>query len=669
MPRFSLFREYAYNYTQANQILKDHFQVLNLNCFGIEGDDYAVCSSGALILYLSETQKHALANIIKIDVENDSDYMDIDSTATRNLELTKTLRDGKRYGSLLWLLDKCCTAMGSRNLNNWIIKPLQDKSKINYRLDGVEELFKDSLMRNAVRDILSNVRDTERLTGKVSNGNVTPKDCLSLATSLSVLPKLKDTLKFAFSTILCDVNKRIADFKELSELLVKAIDENASAMQKDGGYIAKGFDPELDRLRDISKNASTLIKDIEEREREATGIKNLKINYNKVFGYYIEITNSFKDKVPYNYVRKQTLVNAERYITEELKTLEDEVLGANEKALRLEADIFSKIKSVLLGRLKELQNTSRAIACLDALNALATVAKKNGYTRPEIADMGEELKITDGRHPVVEEVSKEAFIPNNAYINCDLDRMIIITGPNMAGKSTYMRQIALITIMAHIGSFTPCKYAKIPITDKIFTRVGASDNLIFDQSTFMVEMSEVATILHKATKNSLLILDEVGRGTSTYDGLSIAWAVVEYICKKIGAKTLFATHYHELSELEGKLSGVKNYKITVKELDGKIIFLRKIAIGSANKSFGIEVASLAGVPKEVTVNAKRILKNLEKSDTAINSGDSEYISVNEAEVDEQSLKIVNALKNADVDSMSPRQALDFLYELKNNITE
>ncbi|MBO5713003.1 MAG: DNA mismatch repair protein MutS, partial [Clostridia bacterium] len=573
----------------------------------------------------------------------------------------------KRYGTLLWLLDSCQTAMGSRNLTSWINNPLLDINKINYRLDGVEELFNDALMRNAVREILSNVRDTERLTGKVSNGNITPRDCESLAKSLSVLPKLKDTLKFSFASILCDVNKYIADFKELSDLLLSAIKPNPPTQLKDGGYIADGFDKELDRLRNVANNSESIIRGIEEREREATGIKTLKINYNKVFGYYIEVTNSFKDKVPYSYVRKQTLVGAERFITEELKALEDEVLGAKERALKLEADIFSKIKSVLLSNLNELHQTSRAIACLDTLTALAYVSKKQNYVRPTITDFGTELKIVDGRHPVVEYVSDENFIPNDSYLNNDTNRMNIITGPNMAGKSTYMRQIALITIMAHIGSFVPCKSAVIPLTDRIFTRVGASDNLIFDQSTFMVEMSEVAVILNKATKNSLLILDEVGRGTSTYDGLSIAWAVVEYITSKIGAKTLFATHYHELSELEGKLEGVKNYKITVKELGGKIIFLRKIAVGSANKSFGIEVASLAGVPKEITSNAKRILKKLEQNDTAnVDYTYEEPIEVEEP-INEEINEILSLIEGADIDSMSPRQALDFIYELKNKV--
>lgn len=671
LPKFNLFREFAYNEKQASDALKTHFEVLNLTCFGIEENASAISACGSLLTYLTETQKHSLLNINKLTVVYDNQFMLVDSTASRNLELTKNLRDGKRYGTLLWLLDQCSTSMGSRTMLNWINNPLLSKDKINYRLDGVEELYKDSLMRNAVRDLTSSIRDVERITGKISNNNVTPKDCLNLSVSLSVLPKLKDTLKFAFSDVLNDVNKRIADFKDLNDILSKAINPAVSTSLKDGGYIADGFDKELDRLRQISTNSEGIIRGIEEREREATGIKNLRVSFNKVFGYFIEVTNSFKDKVPYSYVRKQTLVGSERYITEELKQLEDEILGAKEKSLRLEADIFSKIKSLLQSNIKALQTTAKSISCLDCLTALAYVAKKNNYVRPEIGDFDSDLNVIDGRHPVVEHVSSESFIGNDATLNSTSDRMMIITGPNMAGKSTYMRQIALITIMAHVGSFVPCKKAKIPLTDKIFTRVGASDNLIFDQSTFMVEMSEVAAILNKATKNSLLILDEVGRGTSTFDGLSIAWAVVEYISQKIKAKTLFATHYHELSELEGKIEGVKNYKITVKEVAGKIIFLRKIAVGSANKSFGIEVAALAGVPKTVTLNAKRILKRLEEKDVTVLNQNENVVECEDIEVDETYRlyeDVALTINNADVDSMTPRQALDFVYELKNKLT-
>ena len=423
-------------------------------------------------------------------------------------------------------------------------------------------------------------------------------------------------------------------------------------------------------MRSIKENSSTLLKEMEAKEREATGIKNLKINFNRVFGYYIEVTNSFKNLVPYNYIRKQTLAGAERYITEDLKKLETDILSSNEQSIRIEADIFAKIKQVLAENVKKIQRTSKSIACLDALASLANVAKRNGYARPEIVKSDEPMDIVGGRHPVVEAVSNEPFVSNDTYLDCDENRVLIITGPNMAGKSTYMRQNALIAVMAHMGSFVPCKSARIPIIDRIFTRVGASDNLIFNQSTFMVEMTEVASILINATNRSLLILDEVGRGTSTYDGLSIAWAVVEFLAEKTKAKTLFATHYHELSELEGVIDGVKNYKITVREQNGKIVFLRKIARGSANRSFGIEVASLAGVPKTVTDRAKSILKKLEKNDLAKrpqNSEPDDTDSILPEEFANGSSEVEKILAETNVNEMTPLDALKLLFDLKNKI--
>ena len=661
-PKFSLFKEWAFNPNHAETTLKNHFNVTNLNAFEIENNKIIISSAGALIEYLNETQKHALININKILVEDDSNYMKIDGVAIKNLELIKTMRDGKRYGTLLWLLDHTETAMGSRNLTSWISSPLLDKEKINYRLQGVEELYKNILMKNAVKDILSNIRDTERLSGKISNNNITPKDCLLLVSSLSAFPTLKFTLSGATSKIINDINDNIANFDDVTSILEKAINPKCPTNLKDGGYIADGFDAELDRLRLLSKNSKSTLDSMLEKEREKTGIKNLKIGYNKVFGYYLEVTNSFKDKVPFDYIRKQTLVGAERFITEELKTLEEDLLTSKERSIELESQIFSKIKELLASNIKKLQRSSKAIAVLDTICAFAHVSKKNNYCKPNIGDFGTPLKIVAGRHPVVEEISSEQFIPNDSFIDTNNDRMLIITGPNMAGKSTYMRQVALITIIAHIGCFVPAKSAEIPLTDRIFTRVGASDNLISDQSTFMVEMNEVALILNKATKNSLLILDEVGRGTSTYDGLSIAWAVVEYITKNIKAKTLFATHYHELSELEGSIEGVKNYKVTVKEYNGNVIFLRKIQEGSANKSFGIEVASLAGVPKVVTESAKKILKKLEKSSITVST------KVEETPIDNNDYtELITILKDSDVDSMSPREALEFLYELKGKV--
>ena len=668
VPAFTPYGERDFEVKVAENLLKEQFKVKSLEAYGISDSAELISSSGGLIAYLRETQKHALVNVNGISIENPSDFMMLDSVALRNLELVKNMRDGKRYGTLLWLLDKTSTAMGARTLSSWISTPLTDVDKINYRLDGVDELYKNALIRGGISDHLKSIKDIERLSGKISNGNVTPKDCFNLGVSLSATPNIKMLLLGAGCKILNDVNDNIYDFSDIVKLLVQAIVNDAPTTTKDGGYIRKGFDSELDRLRTITQRADTLILDIQAREREATGIKNLKVSYNKVFGYYIEVTNSFKDLVPYHYVRKQTLTGAERYITDELKTLEEEILTSSEKAKQIELAIFNKIKQVLIDNIKSLQRTSRAIACLDVLTSFATVAKKNNYVRPEITSNDEKqtMNIVGGRHPVVEAVSSDPFIANDTYLDTEENRMMIITGPNMAGKSTYMRQNALIAIMAHIGSFVPAKSAQIPIIDRIFTRVGASDNLIFDQSTFMVEMTEVASIILNATKNSLLILDEVGRGTSTFDGLSIAWAVVEYLTNVVKAKTLFATHYHELSELEGSIEGVNNYKITVKDIGGHIAFLRKIMKGSANRSFGIEVASLAGVPSNITQRAKQILKKLEKNDVTKTMIDQESFAF---EQDENLSEVEEILLDTDINSITPMQALSLLADLKNKVNK
>ena len=667
LPRFRKYNDDNFIFRNADKTLKEQFGVISYKAFGIDDDDYAlICPSGALIAYLNETQKRTLVNINGIKLEKKSEIMYLDYVAQKNLELTRNMSDGKRYGSLLWVLDKTETPMGARMLGSWIKAPLQDKDKINYRLDGIEEFFKNPMLRGGVTEQLRFIRDTERLAGKISNGNINPKDCLVLGNSLCAFPNVKLQLFGVSSKILQDIYNNIGDFEDLSKLLQNAISPEASSVTKDGGYIREGFDQELDRLRSIKKNSADLLREMEARERDATGIKNLKIGYNRVFGYYIEVTNSFKNLVPYNYVRKQTLTGAERYITEELKKLETDILSSDEQALKLEAEIFAKIKAVLTDNVKKIQRSSKAIACVDSLCSLATVAKKNGYVKPEIADDNMPLDIVGGRHPVVEAVSDEPFVSNDAYLDDDENRVMIITGPNMAGKSTYMRQNALIVVMAHIGSFVPCKSAQIPIVDKIFTRVGASDNLIFNQSTFMVEMTEVASILLNATDRSLLVLDEVGRGTSTYDGLSIAWAVVEYLAENTKAKTFFATHYHELSELEGVIDGVKNYKITVREQNGSIVFLRKIARGSANRSFGIEVASLAGVPKTVTDRAKSILKKLEKNDLAKRPVSVDTEPEEEKSVLEQS-EVEKIIAEADINSMTPMDALKLIFELKNKL--
>ena len=665
LPKFNSFTESEFNLTNATAVLKKQFNILNFNAFGIENETECICVCGALVSYLNQTQKQTLININKIKLELNNDVMALDINAIRNLELVKTIRDGKTYGSLLWLLDKTKTSMGARKLQNLILSPLLSKEKINYRLNAVECLFNATLTRQTLTNLLSSIRDVQRLTGKISGGNVMPRDCLALKSSLEVLPSLKFNLLGLNSDFINSLLADLYDFNQTVELISNAIVDEPPSNMKDGGYIKEGFNQELDSLRSLGKNSKSAIAQIENAEREKTGIKTLKIGYNRVFGYYIEITNSFKDKVPYEYQRKQTLSNAERYITDELKELEVRILSSEEKALQLEANLFNQIKEHLRSIIDKLQLTSDAIAEIDVINALATVAKENNYCKPVILDFGKRLNIVDGRHPVVEKISKQKFIPNDCVLDGDENRTIILTGPNMAGKSTYMRQIALITLMAQIGSFVPAKEAEIPIADRIWTRIGASDNLISDQSTFMVEMSEMASILNNATENSILILDEIGRGTSTYDGLSIAWAVVEHITKNIKARTLFATHYHELTNLEGVLDGVKNYKVSVKELQGGIVFMRKIMRGGTNRSFGIEVADLAGIDKSVIDRAKQILKNLENSSITFNQNQNYTQSVAKKDKSE----VERIISELDFNNLSPMQAFNVLFDLQEKIKE
>lgn len=665
LPKFYAFTESEFNFNNAKDSLQKQFNVLNLDSFGISDLNECISASGALIAYLHETQKRALININKIVCENQNTIMALDVNAIRNLELVKTLRDGKRYGSLLWLLDKTKTSMGARKLQNLILSPYNDVNTINYHLDGVECLFNSTLVRQGLINLLNAVKDIGRITGKVSNGNLMPKDCIALRDSLEVLPNIVFQLSGLNSKFINDISNSICNFSQTVSLLKRTISDNPPPTLKDGGYIKEGYSIELDELRNIGKNSKSTIAELENREREKTGIRTLRIGFNRVFGYYIEVTNSFKDKVPFDYIRRQTLANAERYITEELKELEEKILSSDERAIQLENTIYNQVKDHLSSIINELQTTSNAIADLDVVISLATVAKDNGYVKPSMFNAGAKLNIVDGRHPVVEAISKQRFIPNDCILDNDENRTMIITGPNMAGKSTYMRQIALIVLMAHIGSFVPAKSAEIPITDKIFTRIGASDNLISDQSTFMVEMTEMANILNNATQNSLLILDEIGRGTSNFDGLSIAWSVVEHITSKLKAKTLFATHYHELTELEGNLDGIKNYKVTVKELQGTIVFMRKIMRGGANRSFGIEVAELAGIDKNITERAKIILKKLEKNAPSkpTTNSDDESISVKSLSETESIIKDIN------VDNLSPMQAFNILIDLHEKLTD
>ena len=665
LPPFSCYVPWAFNVKHAEKNLLTQFNCRTLAAYGIAGSENIIAAAGALVEYLRVTQKHALANISSIKLENREKYMVLDANAVKNLELVSNNAENKKYGSLLWVLDKTKTGMGARLLNRMLLSPLKSVEEINYRQNGVEELVNSSVVRIGLTDLLKEIYDIGRISGKISNGNLTPKDCRALAASLDVLPSIKFQLSGFTSQILADINNQLLDMKKIVDLLFAAIAEEPPAVLKDGGYIKEGFNAELDELRNIRKNSENILMDIETRERERTGIKTLKVRFNRVFGYYIEVSNSFKDKVPAEYIRKQTLTTGERYITEELKVLEEKILTSEEKSLRLESQIYQQIIEVLFGEIENLKTISDALALLDCLASFATVAKERRYVRPKMLESGEALRMGDGRHPVVEAISKDRFVPNDVLLDNGENRCAIITGPNMAGKSTYMRQIALIVVMAQIGSFVPARSAEIPIVDRIFTRVGASDNLIFDQSTFMVEMTEVAAILLHATKDSLLILDEVGRGTSTYDGLSIAWSVIEFLAGQVRAKTLFSTHYHELTELENVLDGVKNYKVTVKELNGSIVFLRKIARGGANRSFGIEVAALAGVPKEVTERAKGILKKLEKNDIA--RGKAPLLEVEEEKEEKALTEVERILADTDVNTLSPMQALLLLNDLKEKV--
>lgn len=671
LPKISDYKESAYSVKNAENTLLEQFSVSTLKPFEIENDEESICACGGLIAYLKETQKHALVNVNNVIKERKEQCMTLDYNSLKNLELVKSMRDGKRYGSLLWLLDKTDTAMGSRLLSQWITTPLISEEKINYRLDGVNELYSSAILRGGIDERLGDIRDMERLAGRISNGNATPSDCYSLSESMLALPNIKILLFGSTVKIMQDISDNIDDFTDIAKLIQSAINSDPTTYSKDRNYIRDGFDKELDRFRQMRNHSGDIIKQIETQEKEKTGIRTLKIAYNKVFGYYIEVSNSFKDKVPYNYIRKQTTVNGERYVTEELKNIEVEILSADESIKRIEIEIFSKIKALLAENIKRIQRTANAIACLDVLCSFAKVAKKYNYCKPQIVGENDAFNVVGGRHPVVEASSYDAFVSNDAYIDNGDSRVMIITGPNMAGKSTYMRQNALICVMAQIGSFVPAKSAEIPIVDRIFTRIGANDNIIYNQSTFMVEMTEVATILLHATKRSLLILDEVGRGTSTFDGLGIAWAVVEYLAENVRAKTLFATHYHELSELEGVIEGVKNYKITVKELNGKIVFLRKIMRGSANKSFGIEVAALAGVPKVVTDRAKVILKRLEKNDLTRtmlpqNTKNTETV---EEKTEKPLSDAEEILLSTDINSLTPIAAFKLVMELKDKVKE
>lgn len=669
LPKISKYHDWAFLTDNATKRIKKQFGVLSLEPYGIEKNNSAISACGALFEYFEDTQKRKLDHFERIQLVKSENYMRIDSNTRRNLELLYSNRDGKRFGTLYGLLNKTKTPMGARLLAKWIEEPLINETRINNRLFAVKDLIENYFNKDQIAENLSKIRDIERLVSKISYRSATPVDFLAIKNSLEIIPNLKIILNEFNSPLIKLINESIENFLELYEFLNSAISDEATAQIKDGGYIKAGFNAELDRLKGIMSSSKTLVNQMEESEREKTGIRGLKIGYNRVFGYYIEITKSYQQSVPINYVRKQTIANAERYITEELKQLENEILNSTDNSIKLENELFKQVLDYSTQFLKPLLKTAGSIATLDVLVAFAVVAEKNNYIMPIISEDNKAIEIEDGRHPVIEKIlTVDQFVPNDTYINSEDSRTMILTGPNMAGKSTYMRQVALISIMAQMGSFVPCKQCKLPIFDKLFTRVGASDNLIFDQSTFMVEMIEVSNILHNATKDSLIILDEVGRGTSTLDGLSIAFAVTKYITSSLKAKTLFATHYHELTELEGTVEGVANYRISVREQNGGIIFLRKIVRGGANRSFGIEVASLAGLPKTVIKEAKKILKELEDSDIINTKKQLSFDDVQNAVIETEDYEdVIDKIKGINLDEVSPKQAHMILEELKEMI--
>lgn len=667
--------------------LLEHFHVSGFGGLGLEDYDCGIISAGALLQYLLETQKNSLSNLTHITPYVTGKYMLLDSATRRNLELCETLREKQKRGSLLWVLDKTKTAMGARMLRKYVEQPLIDKKEIVLRLDAVEELKEQAISREEIREYLSPVYDLERLLTKITYGTANPRDLTAFKTSLEMLPPVRYLLEEMQSGLLKEIYQDMDSLEDLCTLLKSAIRDEPPIAMKEGNIIRDGYNEEVDKLRRAKSDGKDWLAKLENEEREKTGIKNLKIKYNKVFGYYLEVTNSYKLMVPDYYTRKQTLANAERYITPELKELEDMILGAEDKLYALEYELYCGVRDQIASQVERIQRTAKAVASLDTLASLALVAERNGYVRPNINEKGV-IDIKDGRHPVVERmIPNGTFIANDTYLDDKKHRISIITGPNMAGKSTYMRQTALIALMAQIGSFVPASKADIGLSDRIFTRVGASDDLASGQSTFMVEMTEVANILRNATSRSLLILDEIGRGTSTFDGLSIAWAVVEYISdsRLLGAKTLFATHYHELTELEGKISNVNNYCIAVKEKGDDIVFLRKIVKGGADKSYGIQVAKLAGVPDLVIERAKEIVEELSNED--ITAKVSEIAAkerttkkkqktrrYDEVDIAQMSLfdtvkddDVLEELKNIDVGNMTPIDALNTIYRLQNKL--
>ncbi len=687
----SSLENWYFNDETCKKILMEHFNLqntgINSNLEGLGLAEYEVgmISAGALMQYLYQTQKNELMHITEIKTYRPGRFMVIDTSTRRNLELTETLREKQKKGSLLWVLDKTKTAMGARLLRSYIEQPLVEKATILMRQVAVEELYQNYIDREELREYLNPIYDMERLIGRISYNTANPRDLIAFQSSLNMLPPIKKVLLGCKSPLLRTLESEIDGLEDICDLISRAIEENPPLTVREGGIIKEGFSEEADRLRRSKTEGKAWLSELETKERDKTGIKNLKVKFNKVFGYYLEVTNSFKNMVPDYYIRKQTLTNAERYSTPELKELEDVILGAEDKLFALEYELFCQIRDTIAMEITRIQRTAKAIAQLDVLTSFATVAQKNNYIKPDINCRGI-IDIKGGRHPVVELMTQnDMFVKNDVYLDNGNNRVSIITGPNMAGKSTYMRQVALITLMAQTGSFVPADSANIGICDRIFTRVGASDDLASGQSTFMVEMTEVANILRNATKQSLIVLDEIGRGTSTFDGMSIAWAVIEHIAdsKTLGAKTLFATHYHELTELEGTLSGVNNYCIAVKEQGDDIVFLRKIVKGGADKSYGIQVARLAGVPDKVLQRAKELVQELSDADIANRAKEVAQLTAKHTpsrkrinrpdEVDSNQLSmfevvkdnnIIDEIREMDLTRMTPIDAMNTLYQLQ-----
>ena len=668
----------------CRRTLQEQFHAATMEGLGIADYNCGTIAAGALFQYLHETQKSDLSHMNSITPYVTDKYMLIDSSSRRNLELVETLREKQKRGSLLWVLDKTRTAMGARLLRSYVEQPLIDEDEINARLDAVEALTGQAMLREEIREYLRPVYDLERLVGRISYQSANPRDLIAFKSSLQMLPYIKQLLNSFDGGALAQIQEDLDPLEDLYQLVDAAIVDDPPYLMRDGGMIKDGYNEMVDNYRHAKTEGKQWLSELEASEREKTGIKNMKVKYNKVFGYYLEVTNSFKDLVPDYYTRKQTLTNAERYITPRLKELEDTILGAEDKLYSLEYELYSDIRSRVAKDVVRVQKTAKVIAQIDTLASLALVAEQNNYVRPKINEKGV-IDIKEGRHPVVEKmIPNDMFISNDTYLNDKKDRIAIITGPNMAGKSTYMRQTALIVLMAQIGSFVPAAKADIGLVDRIFTRVGASDDLASGQSTFMVEMTEVANILRNATSKSLLILDEIGRGTSTFDGLSIAWAVIEHISnsKLLGAKTLFATHYHELTELEGKIDNVNNYCIAVKENGDDIIFLRKIVKGGADKSYGIQVAKLAGVPESVTDRAKEIVEELVQTDITSRIKDIAVLGApkpkakkyDDVDLAQMSLfdtvkddDVLKELKELDLGNLTPIEALNTLYQLQNKL--